>query len=102
MRQLSNGSSEDRSFLPSTRDSKIRSNLEQTLIEKSLTLRKGSVSKIVYLKKDDVKFLRISNLIEKKNQRQAIHLPAKKSFSKNSFNLNTIKDLPLVSGIKKI
>lgn len=60
--------------------------MEQSLIERSLTLRKGSVSKIVYLKKDDIKLLRISNLIEKKIQREAIHGPIKNISSKNCPN----------------
>lgn len=40
------------------------------------------MSKVVYLKKDDIRLLRISNLIEKKIHRQAIHGPIKNTVSK--------------------
>lgn len=53
------------------------------------------------IKKDDLKFLRIANLVEKKLYREAVNVPTKKFLGKDTQEEKQRQNLPSIHGKNK-
>ena len=60
------------------------------------------MSKVIMIRKDDLKFLRIANLVEKKLYREAVNVPTKRYVGKEAQEeRQKPSNLPCINGKRK-